>query len=113
MDVGQLKAAEHQAARDQQGRGLGNAATGPGVLGQGDGANGTDLARALVAEAAGVEITSPNELRLKVDRDLDQIVATVVDTKSDRVLRTIPPEELLEAAKRLQAALGQILNHEV
>ena len=115
MAVGEITASAQQAqarggSESRDGR---QGAAGPGVLQKGGDESDTDLSRALAGDSLADEIASPNELRLKVDRDLDQIVATVVDPKSERVIRTIPPEELLAAAKRLEVALGQILNREV
>lgn len=71
---------------------------------------GTDLARALAAELAGGPATETSELRLRVDEDLKEVIATVVDTQTGEVLKSYPPEEVISAAKKLKAILGQVLD---
>lgn len=72
-----------------------------------------DLARALAAELGGGPVRDTSELRLRVDDDLKQVIARVVDTETGEVLKSYPPEEVISAAKKLKAMLGQILDRNV
>jgi len=74
---------------------------------------GSELARALTEEVAGEPVLAPRELRLRVEEDIDTVVAKIVDSQTEEVVREIPPEELVSAAKKLNAILGQILDREV
>ena len=73
---------------------------------------GSELARALAEEVAGTPVEAPNELRLRVEDDLDFVVAKVVNSETEEVIREIPPEELVDAAKKLNAIIGQLLDKE-
>jgi len=74
---------------------------------------GSELARALTEEMAGEPVLAPRELRLRVEQDIDTVVAKIVDSQTEEVVREIPPEELVDAAKKLNAILGQLLDREV
>lgn len=50
------------------------------------------------------------ELRFKVDKENNQLYVYVVDVAKGEVLRRIPPENIIEAARRAQEVLGLILN---
>ncbi len=43
------------------------------------------------------------DLQFKVDTDLGKIVISVVDSETKEVIRQIPPEDVLERARRLEA----------
>ncbi|MGB0466193.1 MAG: flagellar protein FlaG [Pontibacterium sp.] len=49
-------------------------------------------------------------LAFSVDKDLDEVVVTVMDTKTNQVIRQIPNEESLKFAKNLEGVLGVIFN---
>lgn len=74
---------------------------------------GNELARTLAEEVAGAPITAPNELRLRVEEDINTVVAKIVNGETDEVIREIPPEELVDAAKKLDVLIGQILDRDV
>jgi flagellar protein FlaG len=73
----------------------------------------TELARALAAELSKGPVSDTSELRLRVDDDLKEVIATVVDTETGEVVKSFPPEEVISAAKKLKAMLGQILDRNV
>ena len=73
----------------------------------------SELARALAAELNKGPVSDTSELRLRVDDDLKEIIATVVDTETGEVVKSFPPEEVISAAKKLKAMLGQILDRNV
>ncbi len=72
-----------------------------------------ELAKALAAELSDGPVSETNELHLRVDEDLKEVVATVVDTQTGEVVKSYPPEEVISAAKKLKAMLGQILDRNV
>jgi len=43
----------------------------------------------------------PTDLQFKVDEDLNRIIVSIVDAESGDVLRQLPPEEVLEIARRI------------
>jgi flagellar protein FlaG len=50
------------------------------------------------------------QLELSVNRELDRVVAKVVRRGTGEVVREIPPEEMLEMAKRLEEMSGLLLD---
>lgn len=50
------------------------------------------------------------QLKLSVNRDLERVVAKIVDRDTGEVVREIPPEEMLEMAKRLEEMSGLLLD---
>jgi flagellar protein FlaG len=55
-------------------------------------------------------VTQDNGLRLTVSSDTHEVVATLVDTKTNEVIREIPSEEMQRAAKVIRAIIGQIVD---
>jgi len=49
-------------------------------------------------------------LSFSVDKELDEVVIKVMDTKTDELIRQIPNEEALKFAKNLEGVLGVIFN---
>lgn len=49
-------------------------------------------------------------LNFSVDKELDEVVIKVMDTKTDELIRQIPNEEALKFAKNLEGVLGVIFN---
>jgi len=110
MEIGQVNVAANQIAPERQTNGQAPVARSAGTSGNG---SRDELANALAAEVLGPDVKSPNELRLRVEEDINTVVATVVNRETEEVVRTLPPEELVTAAKKLNAILGQILDREV
>jgi len=50
------------------------------------------------------------EVRMRVEADLHRVVARVVDSDTGEVIREVPPEELVELAKRMKALMGAMLD---
>lgn len=71
-----------------------------------------DIQNALVAGLADEPVEAPNEIRLRVERDVDRVVAEVVDRETGEVVHEIPPEDMIAAAKTLEAMLGRVLDRE-
>jgi flagellar protein FlaG len=68
--------------------------------------------RALAEAIAAAPVEAPNEVRLRVERDVDRVVAEVVDRETGEVVHEIPPEDMIAAAKKLEAMLGRVLDRE-
>lgn len=51
-------------------------------------------------------------VRFENDNEADELVVKVVDSKTDEVIRQIPPEELLHLTERLQELRGNIVDTE-
>ena len=49
-------------------------------------------------------------LQFRVDEDIDRIIVSVYDKDSDKVIRQVPPEELLELSKSLDQMIGLLFN---
>ena len=49
-------------------------------------------------------------LAFSVDKELDEVVVRVMDTKTNEIIRQIPNEESLRFAKNLEGVLGVIFN---
>lgn len=107
MEIGQVNIAANQVAPERQTQGQAPAVEKPSERPDGE------LARVLAGDDIGDAVSRPRELRLTVDQELEQVIARVVDSETGETVRTIPPDELVEAAKRLRALLGQMLDREV
>ncbi len=51
-------------------------------------------------------------LRIDIDRDLDIPVAKIIERDTNRVIRQIPPDYLLELMKKIDQLLGILLQKE-
>lgn len=63
-----------------------------------------------MAEELNVALQSVTGLQFRLDRELDKLVVTVVEKDSDKVIRQIPSDEMLELAKRIQDLEGLLLD---
>ncbi|MEN3028098.1 MAG: flagellar protein FlaG [Aquificaceae bacterium] len=52
-------------------------------------------------------------LRIDIDRELEIPVAKIIEKDTNRIIRQIPPEYLLELMKRIDQMLGVLLQKEV
>ncbi len=52
-------------------------------------------------------------LQIEIDRQLDRVVIKIVNGSSGEVIRQIPPEELLELARRFDGVKGLLLRARV
>lgn len=104
MEVGQISNLANQAMPERRSVGQTTQAADPTTRSH------ASLARALVVDDIGESARPAKDLRLSVDRDLDQVVARVVDSESGEIIREVPPEELVELAKTLRALMGQLLD---
>jgi len=52
-------------------------------------------------------------LKIEIDQDLEIPVVKIIERDTDRIIRQIPPEYLLELMKRIDEMLGVLLNERV
>lgn len=51
-------------------------------------------------------------LRFSVDEDTEQTIVKVIDVANDEVIRQLPPEAMLEIAKRIDNLTGMVLEEQ-
>ena len=54
--------------------------------------------------------TMHKRLRFTMNEDLDRIVVKVVDARTDKVIKELPPESLQRVQARLREAIGLLLD---
>ena len=52
-------------------------------------------------------------LKIEIDKDLKEPVVKIIDKRTNEVVRQIPPEYLLELAKRVDKLVGLLFSKEV
>jgi len=62
---------------------------------------------------ASIERFMNRTIRLEVDNELHRVIVKIVDKKSGEVIRQIPPEELVELARKMRDREGVFLDREV
>lgn len=50
------------------------------------------------------------KLRFSINRQLGEVVVKVIDTKTDKVIREIPPEEIQKLQAKINEAVGLLIN---
>lgn len=84
------------------------------VLSRGDKGSEPDCSRTpLVDLLQENEYDITFQLSFTVHKETEQLVVKVIDPHSNRVIREIPPEELLDLAVRLQEMLGFLIDRRV
>ena len=53
------------------------------------------------------------KIALEVDKETKKTILKIIDVNSDKVIRQIPPEEMLEISRRITELLGLIINEKV
>jgi len=51
-------------------------------------------------------------LDFRVDEETNRVVVKVIDTKTDKVIKEIPPEQLLHLAAKIQEMIGLLFDEE-
>lgn len=59
------------------------------------------------------KLSSVSELKMYYDEDADQVVVTILDGSTKRVLRQIPSADFLNFVKRFQQYLGTMVDRRV
>jgi flagellar protein FlaG len=76
-----------------------------------DNENNDRMAENLAGEVKE-NLSSVTSLRFKVDEDLGKVVIRVVDRQSDKVIRQIPTDDMLELTKRMHDMRGLLFDKE-
>lgn len=71
----------------------------------------SDLEKA-VEKVREVFQTVEPRLQFEIDPDLDRVIVKIMNGESGEVIRQIPPQEVLNLAKSLQASPGLLLKQE-
>jgi flagellar protein FlaG len=60
-------------------------------------------------------VTSAFDRRLKftVNRELNQVVVKVIDRRTDKVIKELPPKEIQRLHVRIREALGLLIDEEI
>jgi uncharacterized FlaG/YvyC family protein len=69
-----------------------------------------DAARALAAPTRSAPVADDHGLRLTVRPDTHEVIATLVNTETNEVIRQIPGEETRRAAEVIRAITGQLID---
>jgi flagellar protein FlaG len=51
-------------------------------------------------------------LDFQVDKDTQRIIVKVIDTETDKVIKEIPPEQLVQLAAKIQEMVGLLVDEE-
>ena len=83
----------------------------------GSGATATDVQHKTKIDEAVENLRSAGDLfnkRLdfRVDEKTNRIVVKVIDTRTDKVIKEIPPEQLLHLAAKIQEMVGLLVDEE-
>lgn len=68
---------------------------------------------ALVEDLRIVTSTLDRRLKFSINRELDQVVVKVIDRKTDKVIKELPPEEIQRLHVRLREAIGLLIDEEI
>ncbi len=53
------------------------------------------------------------ELKFVVNRQLDEVVVKVIDTRTDKVIKEIPPKEIQRLEARIREAVGLLIDKKI
>ncbi|MFW6312529.1 MAG: flagellar protein FlaG [Spirochaetota bacterium] len=67
----------------------------------------------LVSELQSVTSALNRRLSFSINRDLGQVVVKVIDRKTDKVIKELPPEELQRLHVRIREAIGLLIDEEI
>lgn len=81
--------------------------------GEPDAASDEQALERAVARVREVFQSADSRLVIEIDRDLNRVVVKIVNGQSGQVIRQIPPEELLDLARRFDGAKGLLLKEHV
>jgi uncharacterized FlaG/YvyC family protein len=51
-------------------------------------------------------------LDFEVDEDTKRVIVKVIDTKTDKVIKEIPPEQIVQLAAKIQEMIGLLVDEE-
>ncbi|MFW5880873.1 MAG: flagellar protein FlaG [Spirochaetota bacterium] len=68
---------------------------------------------ALVEDLRVVTSALDRRLKFSINRELDQVVVKVIDRKTDKVIKELPPAEIQRLHVRLREAIGLLIDEEI
>ena len=71
----------------------------------------TDIAQAVENMRSAGDLFN-KRLDFRVDEATNRIVVKVIDTRTDKVIKEIPPEQLLHLAAKIQEMVGLLVDEE-
>ena len=72
--------------------------------------SGEGLAK--LAQEVNASLSSATSLRFQVDKELEKVVISVVDSNSDETIRQIPNERMLDLSRRMRDLQGLLFDQE-
>jgi flagellar protein FlaG len=79
--------------------------------------NSEVVRRQLVAAVAGgqprVMAMRQVDVQFQVDQNINRVIARIVDSETGEVVREVPPDELVDLARRVTALVGAMLDRRV
>ncbi len=63
-----------------------------------------------ISELQTISSAFDRRLEYTVNRDLNRVIVKVIDTKTDKVIRELPPKELQDLYKRIREAIGLLFD---
>lgn len=105
------RAAPRQGAAQAAEPGQGRRGTPDPGAGKGDGGGRPGVPAEQVRQQLNEALKRMNVgVDFNINRDLDQVVVEVVNRETHEVIRQVPPEEMLEMAKRMEELSGVLLD---
>ncbi len=70
-----------------------------------------DISEAM-ERVAGTARLFNREIQLEVENDLDMVIVKIVDSETQKIIRQLPPEELVELSKNAKDLKGLLIDKE-
>ena len=67
----------------------------------------------IAAELDNVSAIFNRKLKFSIDRELNDVVVKVIDTKTDKVIKELPPEALQRLHVRIRETLGLLFDETI
>jgi hypothetical protein len=103
-------AASKPAAKGEAGRVLGKPDH-DGALGLRNGEENVYLDEA-IEKLRSISDIFNRRLDFEIDQDTNRIIVKVIDTKTDKVVKEIPPAQLVQLAAKIQEMIGILVDEE-
>ncbi len=67
----------------------------------------------VIRELQQVSLAFNRRLQFRVNRELDMVIVKVIDSRTDEVIKEIPPEQLQRLHGRIREAIGLIVDESI
>lgn len=75
--------------------------------------NAEKIRQSVEALNKAVEVVLPNRLKFRVHEATDQIQVQIIDQESNKVVKEIPPQEILDLMTRIKEMVGWFLDERI